>query len=93
MRISRSRRAALGPELCGAGGKLTAIRQNCAPVAGKSTLNRLEHTPKRNAAKYHKINYDAAPIEALLVVPVAAPWSVPADVPPDAPAKRGLDVR
>jgi len=48
-------------------GKLKAIRQDCAPVAGKSTLNRLEHTPKRNAAKYHKIDYDAARIEALLV--------------------------
>jgi Transposase DDE domain group 1 len=48
-------------------GKLKAIRQDCAPVAGKSTLNRLEHTPKRNAAKYHKIDYDAARIEALFV--------------------------
>jgi hypothetical protein len=48
-------------------GKLKAIRQDCAPVAGKSTLNRLEHTPKRNADKYHKIDYDAARIEALFV--------------------------
>jgi hypothetical protein len=48
-------------------GKLKAIRQDCAPVAGKSTLNRLEHTPKRNAAKYHKIDCDVARIEALLV--------------------------
>jgi hypothetical protein len=49
-------------------GKLTpVIRSDCAPVAGKSTLNRLEHTPKRQAAKYHKIDYDGARIEALLV--------------------------
>jgi hypothetical protein len=50
-------------------GKLKAIRQNCAPVAGKSTLNRLEHTPKRDrdAAKYHKIDYDAGRVEVLLV--------------------------
>ena len=27
-------------------GKLEANRSDCAPVAGKSTLNRLEHTPK-----------------------------------------------
>jgi hypothetical protein len=36
-------------------------------VAGKSTLNRLEHTPKRQAEKYHKIDYDAASLEALFV--------------------------
>ena len=36
-------------------------------MAGKSTSTRLEHTPKRNAEKYHKIDYDAAQIEALLV--------------------------
>src|SRR5579862_9503768 len=48
-------------------GKLTPLRSDCAPVAGKSTLNRLEHTPKRHAAKYHKIDYDEARIERLLV--------------------------
>ncbi len=48
-------------------GKLEAKRSDCAPVAGKSTLNRLEHTPKRQAEKYHKIDYDAARLEALFV--------------------------
>ena len=48
-------------------GKLEAKRSDCAPVAGKSTLNRLEHTPKRDAEKYHKIDYDAARLEALFV--------------------------
>ena len=48
-------------------GKLEAKRSNCAPVAGKSTLNRLEHTPRRQAEKYHKIDYDAASLEALFV--------------------------
>jgi len=48
-------------------GKLEAKRADCAPVAGKSTLNRLEHTPKRDAEKYHKIDYDAASLEALFV--------------------------
>jgi hypothetical protein len=48
-------------------GKLTAARENGCPVAGKSTLNRLEHTPKRHAAKYHKIDCDGAKVDALLV--------------------------
>ncbi len=48
-------------------GKLEAKRSDCAPVAGKSTLNRLEHTPKREAAKYHKIDYDGGRLEALFV--------------------------
>jgi hypothetical protein len=35
-------------------GKLKARREDCEPVAGKSTLNRLERMPKRHGAKYHK---------------------------------------
>ena len=48
-------------------GKLAARRQDCQPVAGKSTLNRLEHRPKRHGAKYHKIDADAVALEAVLV--------------------------
>jgi hypothetical protein len=48
-------------------GKLAAKRADCAPLAGKSTLNRLEHKPKREAGKYHKIDYDAARLETLFV--------------------------
>ena len=33
------------PILAALAGKLTARRKNCAPLAGKSTLNRLEHAP------------------------------------------------
>ena len=47
-------------------GKLEAKRSDCAPVAGKSTLNRLEHRPRREAGKYHKID-DAPSLEALFV--------------------------
>jgi hypothetical protein len=47
-------------------GKLEARRQDCAPLAGKSTLNRLERTPLV-PSRYHKIIHDAAAIEALLV--------------------------
>ena len=46
-------------------GKLAAKRADCAPLAGKSTLNRLEHKPKRGPGKYHKIDYDAGRLEAL----------------------------
>jgi Transposase DDE domain group 1 len=47
-------------------GKLKAKRQDCAPVAGKSTLNRLELS-RPEATRYHKIAHDPAAIEALLV--------------------------
>jgi hypothetical protein len=47
-------------------GKLEAVRRNCAPVAGKSTLNRLELSRNR-ATRYHKISHDAAAIEGLFV--------------------------
>jgi Transposase DDE domain group 1 len=47
-------------------GKLAARRKDCAPVAGKSTLNRLERSgPVRSL--YHKIDHDAAAIERLFV--------------------------
>ena len=49
-------------------GKLKPVlREDCAPVAGKSTLNRLEHTPKRNGAKYHKIDCNGEEVEGLFV--------------------------
>jgi DDE family transposase len=47
-------------------GKLQAWRDDCAPVAGKSTLNRLELS--RDApTKYRKIGHDPAAIEGLFV--------------------------
>lgn len=47
-------------------GKLEARREDCAPVAGKSTLNRLELS-RPEPSRYHKIAYDGAAIERLLV--------------------------
>ncbi len=47
-------------------GKLKARREDCAPVAGKSTLNRLE-LGRPAPTRYHKISHDGAMIEALLV--------------------------
>ena len=39
-------------------GKLAARRSDCAPVAGKSTLNRLELS-RPEPTRYHKISHDA----------------------------------
>ncbi len=47
-------------------GKLAAGRPDCAPVAGKSTLNRLELS-REAATRYHKIAHDPAAIEGLFV--------------------------
>lgn len=47
-------------------GKLSAKREACAPVAGKSTLNRLELS-RPAPTRYHKIAHDEAAIEALPV--------------------------
>ena len=47
-------------------GKLQAWRGDCAPAAGKSTLNRLELSGEI-ATRYHKISHDPAAIEALFV--------------------------
>jgi len=47
-------------------GKLEARRRDCAPVAGKSTLNRLELS-RATPTRYHKIAHDPAAIEGLFV--------------------------
>src|ERR1700726_275530 len=47
-------------------GKLAARRQDCEPVAGKSTLNRLELS-RPEPTRYHKISHDPAAIESLFV--------------------------
>jgi len=47
-------------------GKLEARRSDCAAVAGKSTLNRLELS-KPEPSRYHKIGYDAEAVDRLFV--------------------------
>ena len=47
-------------------GKLEARRPDCAAVAGKSTLNRLELS-KPEPSRYHKISYDAEAVDRLFV--------------------------
>jgi hypothetical protein len=54
------------PVMAALAGKLEARREDCAPVAGNSTLNRLERS-REIATRYHKIGHDPAAIEALLV--------------------------
>ena len=54
------------PVMAVLGGKLAAKRADCAPLAGKSTLNRLELS-RPEPTRYHKISYDAAAVEALFV--------------------------
>jgi hypothetical protein len=54
------------PVLAVLGGKLEARRADCAPLAGKSTLNRLELS-REEPTRYHKISHDAAAIEGLFV--------------------------
>ena len=47
-------------------GKLAAGREDCAPVAGKSTLNRLELS-RLQPTRYHKISHNPTAIRDLLV--------------------------
>src|ERR1700726_2907995 len=54
------------PVIAVLGGKLEAKRSDCAPLAGKSTLNRLELS-RVEPSRYHKISYGAALIEAVFV--------------------------
>ncbi len=54
------------PAMAALAGKLAARRSDCAPLAGKSTLNRLELS-RPEPTRYHKVAHDGAAIERLLV--------------------------
>jgi hypothetical protein len=47
--------------------RLEPKRADCAPLAGKSTLNRLEHAPLRPDDRYHKIDHDPEALGHLFV--------------------------
>jgi len=47
-------------------GKLEARREDCAPVAGKSTLNRMERS-RLEPTRYHKISHNPVAIKKLMV--------------------------
>src|SRR5215218_3609653 len=55
------------PVLAVLGGKLTPRRSDCAPLAGKSTLNRLEHPPSGEPSRYHRIRHDGEAIARVFV--------------------------
>jgi hypothetical protein len=48
-------------------GKLEARRSGCAVLAGKSTLNRLEHAPRTDQDRYRKISVDEGAMKELFV--------------------------
>jgi len=54
------------PVLAVLAGKLAAKRADCAPLAGKSTLNRIELS-RPEPTRYHKVSHDPAAIEMLFV--------------------------
>ncbi len=73
------------PVLAVLAGKLEAQRSDCQPLAGKSTLNRLEHGAGNLASPYRKIGHAPAKLEALLVdlfleAHTAAPTSITLDL-------------
>ena len=56
------------PAMAVLAGKLKpTLRSDCEALAGKSTLNRLERSPKRHGKKYHKIDFHQSKADALLV--------------------------
>jgi hypothetical protein len=48
-------------------GKLEAKRSDCAALAGKSTLNRLEHAPRTDDDRYRKLSVDEGAMKQLFV--------------------------
>ncbi len=48
-------------------GKLDARRAGCAVLAGKSTLNRLEHAPRTEDDRYRKLSVDEEAMKRLFV--------------------------
>jgi hypothetical protein len=47
--------------------QLEAKRKDCAPLAGKSTINRLEHAPREGGDRYHKIGHDPQALERVFI--------------------------
>jgi hypothetical protein len=54
------------PVLAVLAGKLASKRAVCAPLAGKSTLNRLELS-RPEPTRYHKVSHDAVAVETLFI--------------------------
>ena len=56
-------------------GKIEGTRKDCAALAGKSTLNRLEHAPEGEPGRYHRIGHDVEALQDLLPVLFTESWS------------------
>ena len=55
--------------------KIEGGRKGCAPLAGKSTLNRLEHAPPSGKpGRYHRIEHDAKALQAVLLESFIDSW-------------------
>ena len=68
------------PVLAVLAGKLAARRKDCAPIAGKSTLNRLELS-RPLPTRYHKIAHDPVAIEGLFIeLFLEAPTAPPKEI-------------
>jgi hypothetical protein len=55
------------PVLALFGDSLDAKRKDCAPLAGKSTMNRLEHARDEGCSRYHKISCDHEALQDVFV--------------------------
>jgi hypothetical protein len=57
----------LDPVLALFGDSLEPKRKDCAPLGGKSTVNRLEHAPAGGGDRYHKIGHDVEALQGVFV--------------------------
>ena len=57
----------LDPVLALFGDSLEPKRKDCAPLGGKSTVNRLEHAPAGGGDRYHKIRHDVEALQGVFV--------------------------
>ena len=57
----------LDPVLGLFGDSLEPKRKDCAPLGGKSTVNRLEHAPAGGGDRYHKIGHDVEALQGVFV--------------------------
>ena len=63
------------PVLALLSGKLEGHRKDCAPLAGKSTLNRLEQAPHGGEpGRYHRIGHDPDALQAVLLESFIDAW-------------------
>ena len=67
MRTSTTTKLRRDPVLALFSDQLEAKRKDCAPLAGKSTINRLEHAPREGGDRYHKIGHDPQALERVFV--------------------------